>query len=229
MESHNPLSARLHSAADEVAACAPLGEEEMTDFQHLYAPGAAALAQILEPIAAACGYRLVRLRLAGSILQVMAECLNQQSFSHADCARLSRALESALAETDAHAPPARLEVSSPGLARPLVCAADFASYKGRHVAVRLAAKQAGRRRHEGILLGLKDGQIGLRVKTASDDAPDGDTPDNAEGTILHFAPKAVMSAELVPEEQVLRQNLRQARRARKTAANRKGAAHGNRN
>ena len=222
MESDTPLSARIDSAD---AACVPPeapSKAEMTDFQHLYAPGAAAaLAPLLEPIAAACGYRLVRLRLAGGALQVMAERLNRQSFSHADCARLSRALESVLAETEQNTHVSRLEVSSPGLARPLVCAADFAFYQGQRLRLLLAVKQAGSRRHAGILLGLKDGQIGLRVPSPSDDAPD-----NTEGAILHFAPKAVMSAELVPEEQDLRQSLRQAR---KTAANRKGAAHGNRN
>ena len=178
-------------------------------FRHLYASGAAAqFAPLLDPVAEACGYRLVRLSARGSgrhaALQVMAERADQQGFSHADCARLLRALEAALTADEARADSAALEVSSPGVARPLTRAQDFNAWQGHQVRVRLtdAAPHEGSRLREGILLGFADGVV--RVRTSEDAAP------------LAIAPEEIRAAELVPNMDELRQSLRDAKQAQRT-------------
>jgi ribosome maturation factor RimP len=130
------------------------------------------LKQAIEERIVALGYELVELERAGSktrpVLRVRADRPDSEpghGISLDDCARISRALEAYLdAEPSL---PARyvLEVSSPGVERPLVRGRDFERFVGHVIAVRGYASLAGReRRLEGELLGLVQGPGGEVVR-----------------------------------------------------------------
>ncbi len=127
----------------------------------------------MEPIIAASveaqGYRLVRLRLIGGkrkTLQVMAE-RPDGSMDVEDCARLSRALSEFLDAEDPIEGEYVLEVSSPGIDRPLTRITDFARWAGHEARLELAAPDAsGRKRFKGLLLGLEGNDVVLEAQGA---------------------------------------------------------------
>lgn len=80
-----------------------------------------------------------------------------------DCERVSRQVSAVLDVEDPIASAYTLEVSSPGMDRPLYTPAQFARYVGQPVAVRLKAPYQGRRRFQGTLNGLEDGDVVLQV------------------------------------------------------------------
>ena len=114
---------------------------------------------LLAPAVEAAGYRLVRLRLMGGkrrTLQVMAE-RPDGGMDVEDCARLSRTLSEVLEAADPLADEYVLEVSSPGIDRPLTASADFVRFAGHEARVELARGIEGRKRFKGMLIGL-DGE-----------------------------------------------------------------------
>ena len=126
---------------------------------------AARIAAILEPVAHGLGYRLVRVRLTGMnglTLQVMAERPDGE-FAIEDCERLSRAISPVLDVEDPIDRAYHLEVSSPGIDRPLVRASDFPRFAGHEVRIELAEALAGRKRFRGIIVGTEDGMVRLSL------------------------------------------------------------------
>ena len=129
----------------------------------------------MEPIIAAAveaaGYRLVRLRLMGGkvkTLQVMAERADG-TMNVEDCAALSRALSEFIEREDPIEGDFELEVSSPGIDRPLTRLTDFARWSGHEAKLELVAPIDGRKRFRGTLLGLDGNDVtveaqGLRLK-----------------------------------------------------------------
>jgi ribosome maturation factor RimP len=118
---------------------------------------AARLAAIAEPVLAGLGYRLVRVRisgLAGCTVQIMAERADG-SMTIDDCEAVSRALSPVLDVADPIADAYRLEISSPGIDRPLVRRSDFERYAGHEIKVEMATPIEGRRRFRGMLLGAQ--------------------------------------------------------------------------
>jgi ribosome maturation factor RimP len=109
---------------------------------------------------------LVRLRLMGSkekTLQIMAE-RPDGSMNVEDCAELSRALSDFFdAEPDAVEGEFLLEVSSPGIDRPLTRLADFARWEGHEAKIELSATLDGRKRFRGILKGLDGSDVAIEV------------------------------------------------------------------
>jgi ribosome maturation factor RimP len=124
------------------------------------------LEPIIEPAVEAAGYRLVRLRLIGGktkTLQIMAERPDGQ-MDVGDCARLSRALSDFLEHEDPIEGEYALEVSSPGIDRPLTRLTDFSRWSGHEAKLELAASDAtGRKRFKGLLLGLDGNEIVIEV------------------------------------------------------------------
>ena len=131
----------------------------------------AELTQLIEPEAQALGLALVRVKMFGAgsdaTLQVMAERPDTRQLTIDDCAELSRrisdrfdALEEAGRDPIEHA--YRLEVSSPGIERPLVKPIDFDRYRGREVRVSARRPIDGRKNFSGILDGLRAGHVVLR-------------------------------------------------------------------
>jgi ribosome maturation factor RimP len=130
------------------------------------------LESAIEERVAELGYELVELERAGSkvrpVLRVRVDRAGagpEDRISVGDCARVSRALEEYLDALPAVPAKYVLEVSSPGVERPLVRSRDFERFVGHEVSVRGYAPLAGRdRRLEGELLGLADGPDGEAVR-----------------------------------------------------------------
>jgi ribosome maturation factor RimP len=119
------------------------------------------LARIVEPVIEGMGFRLVRLRLMGgkrTTLQVMAE-RPDGTMEIEDCAELSRALSAVLDVEDPIASEYMLEVSSPGIDRPLTRLGDFARWSGFVARVEAEELIDGRRRFKGTLGGVENGEI----------------------------------------------------------------------
>lgn len=132
---------------------------------------AARVAAIVEPVLAALGYRLVRVRIsgfAGCTVQIMAE-RPDGTMAVEDCEAASRALSPVLDVADPIEGSYRLEISSPGIDRPLVRRSDFDRYAGHVAQVEMQVPIDGRRRFRGELAGTE----GDRVRIRRSDAPTG--------------------------------------------------------
>lgn len=136
----------------------------------------ARIAQIVEPVAIDLGYSLVRVKVTqenGCTLQIMAEDENGR-FTIADCERLSKDLSPVLDVEDPIDREYHLEVSSPGIDRPLVRARDFRTYIGHEVKLELSDAIDGRKRFRGIIAGVEDDAVILTLP----DAPKDSDPDH---------------------------------------------------
>lgn len=115
------------------------------------------IAEIIEPVIEDAGFQLVRVRIIGDedglILQIMAENLTDGTLGIDDCAVISRAISPVLEVEDPIANEYRLEVSSPGMSRPLVRPADFDRYAEMETKVELSNMVDGRKRFRGKLEG----------------------------------------------------------------------------
>ncbi len=128
------------------------------------------LLELLDPVAEAAGYEIVRLRLMGGAvrrLQVMAERPDGQ-MEISDCTRLSRAISEVLDAADPIEGEYNLEVSSPGIDRPLTRLKDFEAYQGHEVRIELDRLAEGRKRFKGKLAGVQ----GQDVLIDLEDEPD---------------------------------------------------------
>lgn len=122
--------------------------------------------QLIEPVVEGLGYELVRVSFTGdrqSILQIMAE-RPDGSMDVSDCARISREISVLLDVEDPVPGKYSLEVSSPGLDRPLTRAKDFERFAGSDAKVESRVAINGQRRFKGELLGLEGDEV--LIKTA---------------------------------------------------------------
>jgi ribosome maturation factor RimP len=132
---------------------------------------AARLAALAEPVLAELGFRLVRVRisgLSGCTVQIMAERADG-TLTIDDCEAISRNLSPVLDVADPLPQAYRLEVSSPGIDRPLVRRSDFERFAGHQVKVEMAVSTAGRRRFRGTLLGARGDAAHVRRDDAAAD------------------------------------------------------------
>lgn len=113
------------------------------------------ITDLIRPIAAERGINIVWVNFQGGILQIMAEDPKTKTLGLDDCAALSRAISPVLESEDPISAPYRLEVSSPGVERPLVVAEDFTTYAGHMAKVELDMAINGQKRFKGILNGIK--------------------------------------------------------------------------
>ncbi len=152
------------------------------------------LLELLEPVAGAVGYNIVRLRLMSGKerrrLQVMAERPSDGEMGIDDCTKLSRAISEVLeAAEDAIKGDFVLEVSSPGIDRPLTRLEDFTSYEGLEARLELDRMADGRKRFKGELAGIEGDNICL------------DEDDKPDTTLIPFSwiidAKLVLSDELM--------------------------------
>ncbi len=136
---------------------------------------AARVAAIVEPVLASLGYRLVRVRIsgfAGRTVQIMAE-RPDGTMTIEDCEAASRALSPVLDVADPVESSYRLEISSPGIDRPLVRRSDFDRYAGHIAQVEMQVPVGGRRRFRGELAGTEGDCARLRRS----DAPANENPE----------------------------------------------------
>jgi ribosome maturation factor RimP len=125
--------------------------------------------QIIAPTLDDMGYELVRVQLSGgpqhSRLQIMAERADQQGMTVDDCADISRAVSALLDVEDPIAGSYDLEVSSPGIDRPLTRPRDFERFAGNLAKIELRQAVDGQRRFRGLLKGVADGCAVLETET----------------------------------------------------------------
>lgn len=168
------------------------------------------LAGIVTPTIEGMGFRLVRLRLMGGkriTLQIMAERAPDTegagTMEVEDCARLSRAVSAALDVEDPIEGEYRLEVSSPGIDRPLTRLDDFARWEGYQARLETAEMIDGRKRFKGVLAGVEGTQVLIEI--------DDPKIDGAIGLEFDW----LADARLVLTDQLIAESLR----ARKNATN----------
>ena len=164
----------------------------------------ARIAAIVEPVANDLGYSLVRVKLSqenGLTLQIMAEDGNGR-FTLADCERLSKELSPVLDVEDPIDREYHLEVSSPGIDRPLVRARDFRTYIGHEAKIELSDMLEGRRRFRGTIAAADDDTVTMHLP----DAPKGDDPDHVLPLASLAEAKLVMTDRLMNMAQVDQQD-----------------------
>jgi ribosome maturation factor RimP len=169
-------------------------------------PGLAArVAAIAEPVLGEIGFRLVRVRISGSAgctVQIMAE-RPDGTMTIDDCEAASRALSPVLDIADPVDRAYRLEISSPGIDRPLVRRSDFERYVGHVAKVEMAMPVDGRRRFRGVLLGT-DGEA---ARLRRDDAAAGEQAE----VLLPISDMA--DARLVLTDALVAESLRRGKQA----------------
>jgi len=131
---------------------------------------AADIAALIEPTLEGLGFRIVRVRVMGGaerVVQIMAE-RPDGSISIDDCEAISKGVSPVLDVADLISGAYRLEVSSPGIDRPLVRPSDFDDWSGHEAKIELKEPVDGRRRFKGILEGFEDGEIRIKADTGED-------------------------------------------------------------
>ncbi|MEM8796973.1 MAG: ribosome maturation factor RimP [Pseudomonadota bacterium] len=134
----------------------------------------ARIAAIVEPVIEDLGYRLVRVRssgLNGMTVQIMAE-RPDGTISIDDCEEISKNISPVLDVEDPIKQAYNLEVSSPGIDRPLVRQGDFDRWSGHVAKIELAVPHKGRRRFRGDLLGSRVAENGVEVGVEIADPPE---------------------------------------------------------
>ena len=133
----------------------------------------ARVAAIVEPVVEDLGYRLVRVRvtgLNGCTLQIMAE-RPDGTMKVEDCEKISRDISPALDVDDPIDRAYHLEVSSPGIDRPLVRASDFDRWAGHLAKMEMAVSTYRRKRFKGQVEGTSDGRVLLQLSEPIADLP----------------------------------------------------------
>ena len=162
----------------------------------------ARLLELLDPVAEAQSYEIVRLRLMGGQesrrLQIMAERPDGE-MDIDDCAKLSRAISEVMDAADPIAGEYTLEVSSPGIDRPLTRQKDFETYEGYEARLELDRLAEGRKRFKGVLAGLDGDAVAI------------DLEGEDETTLIPFA--WIIDAKLVLSDELMKRGA-QSRSAR---------------
>ena len=173
-------------------------------------PGLASrVAALVEPVLEDIGYRLVRVRVTGAdgcTVQVMAE-RPDGSMTIEDCEAASRALSPVLDQTDPVDRAYRLELSSPGLDRPLVRRSDFERYADNVVKIEMAVAIEGRKRFRGLLLGAE----GETARIRRDDVAAGEPAD------ILLPIEEMAEAKLVLTDALIAESLRRGKQAERAA------------
>jgi ribosome maturation factor RimP len=169
-------------------------------------PGLAArVSAVAGPVLQGMGYRLVRIKISGEsgcTVQVMAE-RPDGSMQIEDCEAVSRALSPVLDVADPIDRPYRLEISSPGIDRPLVRRSDFERFSGHLVKIEMAVAHQGRKRFRGTLEGIGGDAVRLR----RDDASPG------EDAEIMLAMEDIADARLVLTDELIAQSMRRGKAA----------------
>jgi ribosome maturation factor RimP len=169
-------------------------------------PGVAArVAAVAAPVLQGMGYRLVRIKIsgeAGCTVQVMAERPDGTMLID-DCEAVSRALSPVLDIADPIDRAYRLEISSPGIDRPLVRRSDFERYAGHLVKIEMAVAHQGRKRFRGTLGGVEGGAVRL----TRDEVPAGEDAD------VLLTMEEIADARLVLTDELIAESMRRGKAA----------------
>lgn len=163
---------------------------------------ASELVSLVEPVLDALGFRLVRIEVSGrdgKTVQIMAE-RPDGSMTIDDCEAVSKAISPLLDVHDLVTDAYRLEVSSPGIDRPLVRPSDFVDWAGSEAKIEVKAPIDGRRRFKGRLEGFEDGEVLIEADLGE------------EGhKIIGLAVGMIASARLVLTDELIREALARAK------------------
>jgi len=169
-------------------------------------PGVAArVSAIAAPVLQQLGYRLVRIKIsgeAGCTVQIMAE-RPDGTMQIEDCEAVSRALSPVLDIADPIDRAYRLEISSPGIDRPLVRLSDFELYAGHLVKIEMAVAHQGRKRFRGTLGGVE----GSTVRLTRDEVPAGEEAD------VLLTMEEIADARLVLTDELIAESMRRGKQA----------------
>lgn len=166
------------------------------------------IADLVEPVIQDLGFRLVRVRIMGrddQTVQIMAErpdgtiCID-------DCEVISRQLSPLLDAADVVPGAYNLEISSPGVDRPLVRPGDFDDWSGHQAKVELTELLDARRRFSGILEGFENGEVRLEVDL-----------DQIGIQVIGLPVDLIAEARLVLTDDLVRESLRRSKQAQKAA------------
>ena len=175
----------------------------------------ARVAAIAGPTLAGLGFRLVRVKLwtqAGTVLQIMAE-RPDGTMTVADCEIVSQNLSPVLDVEDPVVQEHRLEISSPGIDRPLVRVSDFLRAIGHEARIELGvAGPYGRKRFRGILRSVEGEGHAAVLTLDRDDAPP------AEDRVVTLALADLDEAKLILTDALVRESLRAGKQAEQAAA-----------
>jgi len=169
-------------------------------------PGIAArVSAIAAPVLQGMGYRLVRIKIsgeAGCTVQIMAE-RPDGSMQIEDCEAISRALSPVLDIADPIERAYRLEISSPGIDRPLVRRSDFERFAGHVAKIEMALAHQGRKRFRGTLAGVEGGAVHLRRDDVKAD----------EDADIRLALEDIAEARLVLTDELIAESMRRGKQA----------------
>lgn len=163
------------------------------------------VADLVEPVIEDLGYRLVRVRISGQhgmTVQVMAE-RSDGTLEIDDCVAITRVLSPLLDVDDPIPGGYRLEVSSPGIDRPLVRPGDFERWAGHEAKIELSELLAGRKRFRGLLEGYAEGEVRLQMEIEGHQSPQ----------IVGIPFDLIHSAKLVMTDDLLKRTGQQGRPA----------------
>jgi len=162
------------------------------------------LEPIFEPVIEQAGFKLVRLRLMGGAqqtLQVMAE-RPDGSMDVEGCTVLSHALLDFIERHDPIEGEYEIEVSSPGIDRPLTRPMDFARWAGHEAKIEAAEMVEGRKRWRAVVLGMDGGDVVIRP-----------VDNRADGKDVRFPFRSLVNAKLVLTDKLIQEDLK-ARKAK---------------
>jgi ribosome maturation factor RimP len=169
-------------------------------------PGVAArVSAVAGPVLQGLGYRLVRIKIsaeAGCTVQIMAE-RPDGTMQLEDCEAISRALSPVLDIADPIEQAYRLEISSPGIDRPLVRRSDFERYAGHLVKIEMAVAHQGRKRFRGLLAGVE----GQTVRLHRDDIRSDEDAD------VLLVMEDISDARLVLTDELVAESMRRGKQA----------------
>ncbi len=177
---------------------------------------AARIARLLEPVIEDVGYRLVRVKVSsvnGATVQIMAE-RPDGTMGVEDCEAVSKAVSPVLDVEDPIERAYALEVSSPGIDRPLVRASDFERWRGHEAKIEMAVPVAGRKRFRGVIEGMADGVAEIALLDVKEGQPD--------TALLRIDEMA--EARLVLSDELIRESLRRGKEALRGAGDPDGDA-----
>ncbi|HZP70209.1 MAG TPA: ribosome maturation factor RimP [Pseudolabrys sp.] len=169
----------------------------------------ARVAAIAEPVIEHLGYRLVRVRVSsaeGCTVQIMAE-RPDGTMTVEDCEAVSRALSPVLDMADPIDRAYRLEISSPGIDRPLVRRSDFERFTGHLVKIETTVPFEGRKRFRGVLAGTEGDAVRIRREDAAEGEP--------EEVLLPI--EEMSEAKLVLTDELVTEALRREKSAKREA------------
>ena len=181
------------------------GEEGALGDRFIVESGAAArVAELIEPALSDRGYRLVRVAVSGregKTLQIMAE-RTDGTLTIADCEAISKEISPLLDVHDPISGSYQLEVSSPGIDRPLVRPSDFEDWSGYEAKIEVKQPIDGRKRFRGMLDGFADGEVRIEVDLGE-----------AGKNIIGIPMELVGEARLVLTDELIREALRRAKKS----------------